>query len=106
LVKKHLWPLAPSTLKKYDRVCRLWLTYFHWLYDDADKANATLAKDAELPLIKELKLFIGNLARKGCLGLQMSDVTGWSYHTAHHFVLSIEGMVSLFWLCFLFLCQP
>jgi hypothetical protein len=51
------------------RVYWLWLAYFQWLYNGVNKANVTLAQDAEYPLVKELKVFIGNLAKKGCLGL-------------------------------------
>jgi len=91
--KKHLRPLASSTLKKYDRARCLWLTYFEWLYASPEKAHATLAEDAELPPTQELKMLVGNLAKKGCSGLRMS-LTGWSYHTARDFVRSIEGMVS------------
>jgi hypothetical protein len=97
LAQRHLRPLAPSTLKKYDRARRLWLTYFGWLYGDADRANETLAQEAELPPVAELKLFVGSLAKKGRSGLQMA-VSGWSFHTARSFVLSIEGMVSCLFL--------
>jgi hypothetical protein len=96
LVKKHLRPLAPSTLRKHDRTRRVWLAFFEWLYKSADKANATLAENAEFPPTNELKLLIGNLAKKGRSGLQMANVTGWSYHTACNFIHSIEGMVSFF----------
>jgi hypothetical protein len=58
-----------------------------------------LAEDAEFPPIQELKLFIGNLAKKGRSGLQMA-VSGWSFHTARDFILSMEGMVSPSWLFF------
>jgi hypothetical protein len=51
------------------RVHQLWLAYFQWLYNGVNKANVTLAQDAEYPPVKELRVFIGNLARKGCSGL-------------------------------------
>ena len=102
LVKKHLWPLAPSTLHRYNRVCWLWLAFFQWLYHDINKANVTLAENAEYPPVQELKLFIKNLATKGCSGLKIESFSGWSYHTTHGFVLSIEGMVSFLWLWFFF----
>ena len=98
-VKKHLRPLAPSTFRKHERTRRVGLAYFQWLYGDADKANATLAEDAELPPIEELKVLVGNLAKKGRSGLNMGFGT-WSYHTARNFVRSIEGMVSIFFFFF------
>ena len=104
LAKRHLKPLAASTLSKYDRARRLWLTYFKWLYSSAEKANATLAEDAKFPPIAEVKVFIGHLAKKGRSGLQMS-LSGWSFHTARGFVLSIIGMVSCCLISFFFLCS-
>jgi hypothetical protein len=106
LAKRHLKPLAASTLKKYDRARRLWLTYFEWLYGSAEKAHATLAEDAKFPPIAEVKVFIGHLAKKGRSGLKMS-LSGWSFHTARGFVLSIIGMVSCRPISFsLLLCSP
>ena len=61
LAKRHLKPLAASTLSKYNRACWLWLTYFEWLYGSAEKTNATWAEDAKFPSITEVKVFIGYL---------------------------------------------
>ena len=91
LATRHLKPLAALTLKRYNRVHRLWLVYSKWLYGSAEKANATLAEDAKFPPAAEVKMFVGHLAKKGHSGLKMS-LSGWS--TARGFVLSIIGMVS------------
>ncbi|KAF4612404.1 hypothetical protein D9613_004290 [Agrocybe pediades] len=84
--------IAPSTQYYYDRIKRMYLVFFEWLYQSRAKAEATLEKGADLPPITHLKLFIKSAAETGG-SIFEPNKKGWSWVTTRSF---ISGMRSMF----------
>ncbi|KZT73206.1 hypothetical protein DAEQUDRAFT_458698 [Daedalea quercina L-15889] len=83
-------PVMPATQVAYDRVARLWFSYFKFLYGSEEKAQAVIRPGAPFPPLKEVIPGLRTIFKSGTSRLEGSK-KGWSQRTAIGFIGILSG---------------
>ncbi|KAF7325623.1 hypothetical protein MKEN_00412000 [Mycena kentingensis (nom. inval.)] len=90
--RRYLRPLSPSVVKQRKYARKMWLQFFTFLFESAEKAQETLLPGAPAPRMEYVKCLVKFVATGARSGLGIKGVKGMNMRSAIRFVDSTIAM--------------